>query len=514
MTETKNISWRRSSPPQPLAEAGNRGAVRPLLFGFIGFLCLLVLLLVVAPSLFRPEKKKNILLFVADALRADRLGCYGFDRETSPNIDRLAAGGVLFENYSTVVPTTLASFTSLFTSNYPKDHGASRNLTSPFDDLATLAGAFRDDGYETAAFISSYCLNSKFGLSRGFEIYDETLEQTTSLPDNSTVRTAGHVTDSFLHWLNSRDGDRPFFAVVHYFDPHFPYDPPEQYIGSVTTRRPKKTRGTMKDVGRAMSVLRESGGRPAEWIKDLHDLYCAEIRYMDDEIGRIAGRFRPGGPAGPEGEGEADTILLFTADHGETFWDHSDYFNHGLRVYETTTRIPLVINCPGLFPAGGVSRAALSNIDLAPALCRIAGIPVPASFRGGGAECRMAALTLDGRADGGGDGGKDRLRFAEATMPYHAEKNARRPNYQKAKSVRRGPWKYVEVPYLKGGGELYNLDDDPGELENLAGVPDYASIVDALRVELWRWADDFDQRSGRSLQINKEDADKVKQIGY
>jgi len=195
-----------------------------------------VFFLLVKPLLFPDVKQRNVILIVADALQADHLGCYGFDRPLTPVIDDLASGGTLFTDCNSVVPSTLASFTSLFTSRHTKDHGASRNGFQPLDGLPTLAGALSAGGYETAAFISSYAIHSDFKTDRGFDHFDERMTQSTILFDNKLIRSASDVTDAFMQWLAEREDDRPFFAMVHYFDPHFPYRPPKRFVRPPVTR--------------------------------------------------------------------------------------------------------------------------------------------------------------------------------------------------------------------------------------------------------------------------------------
>ena len=273
------------------------------------------------------EAPRNVLLIVADTLRADRLGCYGYDRPTTPHVDRLAEEGARSLNHYTVAPSTLASFASIFTSRHPKDHGAFRNGFPPREELPRLAEVFRDAGFETAMFVASFCLTRPFGLARGFDHFDETLTHGTPLRDNKTVRNAAEVSQAFIKWLNHRDGGRPFFAALHYFDPHWPYDPPlnaKKPFGAVKGGPPPSGRPSFIE---AQHRLRAAGGKPDDYVRNLHDLYCAEIRYMDGFIGRALKRLEVLGL-------DEDTLVVFTSDHGETFWDHDDYFNHGLMVYD------------------------------------------------------------------------------------------------------------------------------------------------------------------------------------
>ena len=139
----------------------------------------------------RNKKQPNIVFIMLDSLRRDHLGCYGFDRPTSPVLDELAATGMLLTDYNTVAPSTLASFTTLFTSRHTKDHGASRNGFVPFENLPTLAEAFRDAGYETAAFVSSYSITSEFAVNKGFDHFDEEMTATRAATMRRLERAVG-----------------------------------------------------------------------------------------------------------------------------------------------------------------------------------------------------------------------------------------------------------------------------------------------------------------------------------
>ncbi len=509
MNQKNGSASTSNSPDSPLSTL----AVRVPLLIVAGLLGVLVLFLVFGPARESSARKRNVVLIVADALRADHLGCYGFDRPTSPVIDRLAAEGLLCTDYNTVVPSTLASFTSMFTSKHTKDHGASRNGFVPFEKLPTLAEAFRDAGYETAAFVSSYCITSEFAVNKGFDHFDEEMTATTTLPDNQIIRPAKKTTDAFFRWLNARHGEKPFFVLIHYFDPHWPYEPPARHISAVRTTKSGIRTASYDDINKAKYILADSQGVPNDYVYAVHDLYCAEIRYMDDEIGRVVRRFR-----GKEKD-ETDTLMVFTSDHGETFWEHKDFFFHGLTVYETAINVPLIFNCPGLIPAGKAVELPFSNIDLAPTLCRLNGVAIPDSFTGSAFDS-FIGLSEDRETQAGAESadGPDgeralRLRYSEATMPYKVEEDMPRPNYQKSKSIRRGPWKYVVYPFTEDPGELYNIEDDPDESNDLAGKQEHAQMIEAFKDELNRWANEFDRNKERD-RITDSAADKLDKLGY
>ncbi len=416
-----------------------------------------------------PAAGRNILLVVADALPAAHLGCYGQERPTSPVIDALAAESALFEDYHTVVPSTLPSFLTLFTSRYPKDHGASRNGCAPREGLGSLAAALSRAGYRTAFFLSSYCLKARFGTKKGFDHFDAELDKKSSLPSNKLTRSARSVTDAVLRWLDRTDGDRPWFAVVHYFDPHWPYEPPEEFARLLAGDDAERFAVSFETVRASRDVLEKRGGVPGEEELLIRDLHLAEIRYMDSEIGRLLERID---------RDDRDTVVVFTADHGETFWEHEDYFNHGLSVYNSNLHIPLLIRGAGIVPPGRFGAPRFSNIDLAPTLLGLVGVVFPEDFEG---IDRHTLLTGTGDADPGPV-------FAEATKPHYEEEGARRPNLRKAKCIMAGKWKLIWTPWKKGRKQLFNLADDPAETRNLAKDPEYSRLVGELHDLLRGWA--------------------------
>ncbi len=449
-------------------------------------------------SFRRAPAPANVLLIVADTLRADHLGCYGFDVPTSPRIDVLASEGVLFSDFNTVVPATLPSFSSLLTSRHVKDHRACRNGFPLEERFPLLSEAFRDGGFQTAAFIASYCVSAAFGMARGFDHFDEEFDINTGLPNNKLIRKAEGVSDAFISWLESRDGERPFFAMVHYFDPHWPYDQPEPFRERFAPRGVDPRTGGIQAVLDTRAYL-ETGGAPTDLCRTLHGLYCGEIAYMDQQIGRVLDALVAAGI-------DEETLVVFTADHGETFWEHGDYFDHGLYVYDTNVRIPLVVRWPGGVDAGRRDDVPLCNLDLGPTLLEMANLAIPGTFAG----TSFAAL-LRGR---GGD--TPPLVFSEACKPYDVEENAPRLNFNKAKSVRKGPWKLVVTPFLDNRLELFNVVRDPAETSNLIRNPAHRALVTELRLELDEWAGDFEggRTRGEGLPYDEETREKLRRLGY
>jgi len=269
--------------------------------------------------------RTNLLLVTLDTTRADRLSCYGSKRPITRNLDALAARGLLFEAAYTPTPLTLPAHATILTGALPSNHGVTVNGEEALGEgFTTLAETLRGSGYRTAAFVSSFVLEARFGLDQGFEVYDDALPPGPAGAEGPE-RTAGDVVDAAIAWLDDL-GERPFFLWVHFFDPHTPYTPPEPY------------RRAHPD-----------------------DPYAGEIAYMDGQIGRLL--------AALESEGRRETTLVVAAgDHGESLGEKGEDA-HGVLLHQAVVRVPLLIAGPGLGDPRRV-RDVVSLADLRPTLTR------------------------------------------------------------------------------------------------------------------------------------------------
>ncbi len=449
--------------------------------------------------------RPSILLVVVDTLRADRLGAWGYPEPTSPRIDAFAAGGTRLERYTTVVPSTLASFTSILTSRHPHTHGVYRNGIPWPEELEGMQGVLAGAGYRTAAFVSSYCLTRPFGIARGFETFDERLDvELPGLPFNSLARDGADTTDAVLAWLASRPDDgRPFFAMVHYFDPHWPYTPPEPYAELFDPGYAGPVTGSMEDLQRARALLAANRGRGNEHTRHLERLHLGEIRHVDDQFGRLLDGLRAAGLDG-------STVVAFTSDHGETFDEHGDFFDHGASVYDTNIHVPLALAGPGI-AAGRVLADNHCSLDLAPTLLELAGVAVPEEWEG-----RSFAPRLAGAADPGAPAGGTRTLFAEATKPHAAERGHRWPNRGKARAAIAGRFKLIEIPWAGGRRELYDLVADPLERNDLGADPAARPAgldVDDLGARLDRWSRIVPESELGTLE-DEEVLERLRALGY
>ena len=274
--------------------------------------------------------RPNVLILSIDTLRADHLGCYGYNTKT-PAIDSLASGSILFENTISQVPLTLPSHSSIFTGLYPDQHGVrnNENFVLP-EKTRTIAELFRDQGYSTGAVVGSFSLDSSFGIDQGFQFYEDKIGQGHDPEINRHVeRRAESVWKIGRDWLQRQKG--PWFAFFHFFDPHFPYNPP---AGNQQT-------------------------------------YDGEIAYTDRIVGTIVEFLK-------EKKWLDSTIVILLSDHGESLGEHGED-NHGIFVYDATVRVPFLTRIPGHKPQRVAQQVRL--VDVAPTIVDLAGLK-PQGFAG------------------------------------------------------------------------------------------------------------------------------------
>ena len=346
---------------------------------------------------------RNILLITIDTLRADVLGSYG-GRATTPNLDRLAARGARFDFAHAHAVVTLPSHASILSGRYPYEHGIRDNTGYRFPEAQpTAATRLKALGFATGAFVGGFPLDHRFGLDRGFDVYDDRLGQSMSAADaGERERRADAVASSALEWIGKQPGK--WFGWVHVYDPHATYEP------------------------------------PAEWAARFPaDPYLGEVSWTDAALGvlidRLSAQSRP-------------TLVIVTADHGEGLGDHGE-LTHGIFAYEATLRVPLIVA-----EIGGADRASnvkgvgvttpVRHVDLLPTMLEAAGQPAEAGLPG--------ASLAEVIASGAGD----RPSYFEAMTPTLTR------GWAPLRGVILGRDKLINVPIT----ELYDLAADPGEAQN------------------------------------------------
>ena len=271
-----------------------------------------------------------VILISIDTLRADRLPAYGYGNVRTPNIDAFAADSVLFERAYAHAPQTLPAHASILTAQLPFEHGVRDNVGFTMTPGHwSLQRALRERGWPTAGFVSAYVLRSQTGIGEGFDVYDSELPAASGELSVGQVQRDGHATIAAADaWLTGRDASRPFFLILHLYEPHKPYAPPPLFAA--------------------------------------YDPYDGEVAYVDEIVGRFFDRLRALELY------ERSTIVLL-ADHGEGLGDHGEQ-EHGLFLYQETIRIPLMIKRPGRH-AGRRVVTPVQQVDLAPTILDAIGAP-------------------------------------------------------------------------------------------------------------------------------------------
>ncbi len=271
--------------------------------------------------------RRNVLLITLDTTRADRLGCYGYTSAQTQNLDALARSGARFNNAITHVPLTRPSHASILTGTLPYQHGIWSNGPHRLKpESQTLAKSFKSSRYKTGAVISSHVLIRSFGLAQGFDFFEDSLQD---LPGSDPEKVASDVVTIANRWLG-QEIQPPFFLWLHFYDPHFPFTPPEPFRSRFA-----------------------------------NSLYDGEIAYMDDAIGKIINKLNRLGWL-------KDTLVIAVADHGEGLGDHQEP-SHGYLIYDSTMRVPLIMSGPGV-TQNKIIDSQVSVSDLNPTILEACGI--------------------------------------------------------------------------------------------------------------------------------------------
>lgn len=425
-----------------------------------------------------PPGRTNVVLVVCDTLRADELGCYGNTRGLTPNLDALAGRGALFEHAYAHAPWTLPSASSILTGLPPEEHGAGGRLgryTPLAPGVETLPGILAAGGYRTHGIVSVIFLAPRFGATRDFATLDQRF--TT---DNRGARDADEVTDAALRWID-RHRDEPFFLLVHYFDPHAVYAPPQPFRRRFADPRDREDESFAFATSEHMTAVREGSlALTPALMQRAHRLYQGEVAFADAEIGRLA--------AGIEARGLAErTALVVTADHGEEFLDHGGY-EHGHTLYDELLHVPLIVSWPGTVPERTRVEAAVGLVDLAPTVCGIAGQPPP----------RRAS-------------GQDLLSLTRGEVrrpaPLLAHGNMWGPPLS---SLREGEYKLIRG--ADGRDELYHAAVDPGETHDLAALE--PERCRALGERLERLETALGSRAATPLRLTPQERAVLESTGY
>lgn len=389
---------------------------------------------------------RSVILIVIDTLRADHLGVYGYERATSPALDRFASRAAVFGRAQATSPWTLPSFGSLFTGQIPSRHAAGLLLDSDNSEFAgldasakTLAETLSAAGFATAGVVNNPFLHPNFGLSRGFERWDYVFGKYEQHP------RADQIVHWGLRWLDGRD-ERPFFLMLHFFDPHLPYDPGDPARGRFAEELGGILSLPFAGLGKSNATWNPKRPRVKRFVTAAYD---EEILFVDLQLERLFTGLAERGL-------DEETLVIITADHGEELFDHGG-FEHGHTMHHELLRVPLLMAGPGVTP--GWIDEPVSLTDVMPTILEALGVAQEGEVHG----WSVWSLVTEREPL------LERALLAEGTL--HGPDR---------KTLTRWPWKLV----LTAGApaELYDLASDPLELEDLAEAsPDR---LEALRDEL------------------------------
>lgn len=395
----------------------------------------------------------NVLIITLDTTRADHIGAYGYKAAQTPNLDRLARQGVMFENSYSCVPLTLPAHSALFTGRYPIANNV-RNNGSYFlpENEITLAEVLRDHDYDTRAVVASFVLLSKFGVNQGFSLYDDSLDSHEMIRNYKSEIPAEQVFEKFSAWLGQNDGQH-FFYWLHFYDPHTPYRPPLEFA----KRYPSNPKG----------------------------LYDGEIAYTDVWVGRVIQSLRERGLL-------ERTLVVIAGDHGEAFGEHVEQ-GHGIFCYEEALKVPLIFYAPKLFGKARTTAARVGLVDVMPTVLDLFGFEIPRAVQGrsfrsllkGGSEKEARTFYFESLY------GREEMNWAPLTGLLHQD------------------YKYVSLPEP----ELYDLGVDPAEKLNLFLRKNL--LARNLDKRLAKFIADHSQSSGETRrELSAGDKEQLQALGY
>lgn len=415
---------------------------------------LVIILYVCSNKVESNQTSTNIILITIDTVRADHIGCYGYKKKLTPNIDYLFTKGILFENTITTAPITLPAHASILTGKYPYKIKVRNNghYLLP-NNSTTISTELKKIGYKTAAFVSAAVLLSAFNLNQGFDLYNDTLNKRKLATGNFSERDAESVTNSALEWMRKENNSK-YFIWIHYFDPHAAYNPPEPY----------KTK-----------------------YKD--NLYDGEIAYMDSQIGRLINFIEE------QAKSNKKFLIILIADHGEGLWEHGEP-EHGIFLYQETLKVPFIISSFPDINKGIRIKHIVRIIDVFPTILDYLNIKIPKDIDG---------ISLIPLIEGKKQKKLPKLyAFSETLIPEEYF------GWNRLYSIQNEKWKIIYAPKM----ELYDLSNDTNEKNNIF-KENQSNEINGLYDTLKRFISEQNKDNENiNNTIPTETIEKLKSLGY
>ncbi len=447
------------------------------------------------PVVYKKGKnRRNVILISIDTLRADHLGCYGYERETSPSIDSLAEESALFSNAYSPSPWTLPSHVSLLTSLIGVHHHVNNENEKMDPSLITLADVLRQNHFSCSAFTGGGYVSSVYGFSKGFDLYKETL-QAIWLQDS-----VEWVYNNVARWLD-RNKDKNFFLFIHTYQPHNPYSSPDPYSTMFLDENAKWTRlnfmgylGGKKGVFRVLSE---------EKRKNIISLYDAEIRYTDEEL------IKPLLKKLKELELYDQTMIIFTSDHGEEFYEHKGW-EHGHSLYDELLKVPLIIKFPGSKFAGNKIESTVRLVDVMPTILD----ELKLDSHGVVLDGLSLMPVIKGREN------RDRIFLADkgnnvlkSNIPQKIAMSMGKHKLILNKEFRQGDLGFfLFPPPAFEPVELYNLAEDPGEKKDIA--EEKTDLVDQIIRQINEIYSKAKKKKTGRPEIDEKLKERLRALGY
>lgn len=420
-----------------------------LLISFLIIVSNAFLFLSVSPSKgkVKSDSNLNVLLITIDTLRADRVGYSGYDIET-PNIDSLAFDGTRFINTVCQCPMTLPSHASIFTSTFPQYHGIKDNGNYYLEErFTTLAEILKENGYITSAIIGAVVLDSKYGLAQGFDHYSDTFKTPDYLEGWEAQNLAQDVFQSANSWFR-KNYQKKFFMWVHFYDPHTPYTP------------------------------------PAPYDEKYSDPYDGEVAYTDVYVGKLIEILK-------KKDVYRKTLIVLVSDHGEGLNEHEET-NHGIFLYDTTLKVPLVFHCPDVVPKERIINEQVRTVDIMPTILDILNIEASTSLQGE----TLVPLIEKKRSNGF-------VSYSETYFPFFSS------GWSPLKAIRTERYKFIKAPKP----ELYDLLDDPYESINI--IKKNKKIAKEMEGRLGKLERMFlSEKAPPKRTLTPEEREKLMSLGY
>jgi len=432
----------------------------------------------------------RVILIVADTLRPDHLSCYGYQARTTPHIDSLAQSGAIFTQAVNSIPETGPAVSSILTALYPYRHGVRANVFPMPQKTRSMVQVLRDQGFKTAAFTDTFPFR-RLKILKGFDFFHRRVPVKTSEADY-----VASAVDPPVSWLRQNKNEK-FFVLIHYYDAHLPYKPlqPSEKTQDLDYSGPYNG-----DMGPAMTLWDDRLEVNSEDVRYMESLYDDEIQYVDRYLGILLEELENLGI-------KDETLLVFTADHGEAFGEHAYYFDHGDLLYEDQIRIPLIFQYPSVVPEGSRFDLQVRSVDILPTIFQLLG-QKPRERRDG----VSLAPVFKGKKDLLGT----RFAVCESDAINFLNPNCRGyVDGVKGKhfSIRRDGKKLIYIPgHPNREFEFYDLESDPGETQNL--MPDTPAAARELVEYLRKWLSQQSVLKSDREKLDKQAEEILKSLGY